>query len=158
MNTKSHEFQRKPNSNKMSKNFFKTTALALAAVAFLSINACKKDPLTKTYTIAALSGQTINAKVTFTEDGDKTKVKVELMGAMASKTYDVHIHEGTLTTYTPAPAYDLGKVSVAAGATTGMVETTIAKKYADMIVYNGIFAGHDAGPVVTAGGIGKNGM
>ncbi len=141
------------------KNFFKTTALALAAVAFLSINACKKDPLTKTYTIAALSGQTISAMVTFTEDGDKTKVKVELMGAMGGKTYDVHIHEGILTTYTPTPAYDLGKVSVAAGATNGSVEATVAKKYADILVYNGIFVCHDGtGAVVGAGGIGKNGM
>lgn len=78
------------------------TAILLALVPAVSTGAERSV----TVKIGAMNGSGESGFATFTAQGDKTLVVVDLTGAPGNR-QPSHLHDGTCEDYSPAPAYPL---------------------------------------------------
>jgi hypothetical protein len=71
-----------------------------------------------TVTLGEQNGSGESGTATLTEEGDKTKVVVDLQGASSTAAQPAHIHKGTCAKLNPVPEYPLSNVQSGKSTTT----------------------------------------
>jgi len=140
----------------MKKKGIFIAAVAMVLVA-LTINSCKKDLRTKTYTMSTYGSQGITGTVTFAEKkDDKASITVNADGLISGKTYPMHIHNGPVTA--PGAVYiDLGHID--ANGSSATQELNVTNSFDALTGFNGCFVMHNPDTFATyvlVGNIGSN--
>lgn len=136
--------------------------LAIAATTFTS---CSEDAKTMNIDYAFNTGQVgagteysgthptnLTAKVTLTEDGDQTKVKVELTNTLSGQDYNIHVHDAADpgstpngTPYNESPNASILVMTIAGNGGTISKEYTSTMSYTELTenYAGGFFVVHD---------------
>lgn len=104
----------------------RTGALLLAVFFLAGLATAASAERTVTVKVNAMNGSGESGTATFTADGDKTVIAVDLQNAPKVR-QPSHLHDGTCEDYSPAPAYPLNDL------VDGKSRTVINEKF-DRIV------------------------
>ncbi len=137
------------------------TIFIIATALMSTIYSCKKELRSKSYFMTSLGtkGVTGTLAANELENGEST-LTLSMNNTLAGKGYNVHIHNGPITT--PGSVdYDFGLV-VPTSNTVTRTETT-KYTYEELLVKDGCFVVHNpegssSGTYVLGGNIGKNAM